>query len=437
MKRGHPPARPKVLVIAEAANPEWVSVPLVGFHLTRSLREVADVHLVTHLRNRAALLRAGWVEQVDFTCIDNEGLARPLWRLAERLRGGQGVGWTTLAALAWPSYWLFEQLLWQALGARIRAREWDLVHRVTPLSPTLPSPVAARLRKTGIPFILGPLNGGTPWPSQFGKARRAEREWLSYVRGAYRMLPGYASTRDAAAALVIASRSTWAELPARWHEHAVYVPENGIDLARFRPRPPRPVKPPLRVVFVGRLVPYKGADMLVEAAAPATRAGDLRLDIVGDGPQMSELRAQVDRLGVARSVTFHGWQGQDRVAELLRASDLFAFPSIREFGGGAVLEAMACALPPLVVDYGGPGELVTADAGYAVALSGRAGIVQSLQDVLGRILANPHELACKGQAARSRVERHFTWAKKAEQLHAVYDWTLGRARKPDFGMPFP
>ena len=142
MRRPH-----RILLIAEAANPEWTSVPLIGWSLSRALAKVADCHLVTHVRNRDAIIRAGLTEGRDFTAIDNEQIASPLFKLSDMLRGGEGKGWTTITAFSSLAYYSFELAVWRQFSARIIAREFDLVHRITPLSPTSQSIIAKRLAR--------------------------------------------------------------------------------------------------------------------------------------------------------------------------------------------------------------------------------------------------------------------------------------------------
>ena len=428
--------RPRVLLVAELANPDWVSVPLVGWSHFHALAQRTDAHLVTQVRNRENILRAGLPPE-RFTALDTEGIERAVGRVVRLLRPGGEGGLTTLTAFSAAAYYQFERLLWRQFGGRIEAGEFDVVHRLTPLSPTTPSLIAARCARAGVPFVLGPLNGGLPWPKGFDHARLGEHEWLSYVRDAYKLLPGYRGTRRHAAAIICGSMATRAQIARRYAHKTVYIPENAIVPARFdRPRPDEPATLPLRVAFVGRFTAYKGCDMLIEAAAPLVRDGLVALDLIGDGPQAPALRALAARERLPEEI-FAGWVPHARLKERLVRSHVFAFPSIREFGGAVVLEAMALGLVPVVMAYGGPGELVSPATGFALPMGRRDEIVERLRAVLAELARRPGVLAPMGRRARERVLRAFTWEAKAAQTLEVYRWVLGARDKPDFGMPLP
>jgi glycosyltransferase involved in cell wall biosynthesis len=419
----HPPRpdrRVRVLIIAEAANPELISVPLVGWSHAQALARVADIHLVTQVRNREAIVRAGWREGKEFTAIDSERVAGPAYRLTRWLPGG----WTTKMAVTALTYRYFERLVWNRFGEDLRAGKWDIVHRLTPLSPTVPSAIATRLARVGVPFVIGPLNGGVAWTREFDAARRSEREWLSYVRDAYKLLPGYRATRKHAAAIICGSRATMEQMPAWCHARCHYLPENAIDPARFSHQVQGPVRTPLRVAFVGRLVPYKCPDILIEAAAPLIRAGKAVVDILGDGPLMPDLKKLVTDLEVGHGVRLDGWVPHEHLQDRLAESDVFGFPSIREFGGAVVLEAMALGLVPVIVDYAGPGELVTGETGFKMPMAPREQLVAGMRAILEDLAARPEIIRPMGQRARERVFREFTWAAKAHRVLGIYEECL-------------
>jgi glycosyltransferase involved in cell wall biosynthesis len=177
--------------------------------------------------------------------------------------------------------------------------------------------------------------------------------------------------------------------------------------------------------------------MLIDAVAPLVRAGQAVVDIIGDGQEMAPLRRQIDALQIGHGVTLPGWLDHREVARRLANSQVFAFPSIREFGGGVVLEAMALGLVPVVVNHGGPGELVTDETGVRVPLGSRDSIVGAFRQILGELALSPDRRRAMGERARRRVYAQFTWDVKARQIFEVYRWVLGQRGKPDFGMPLP
>lgn len=414
----------RILVIAEACNPNWTSVPLVGYNMTRALAARADLKLtiVTHVRNRAALSSDPLTRLAEVHFLDTEWLAKPLHRLSRWLRGGDGLGWTIDTALAWPSYIAFEHEVFRKFGTRLDRGEFDLIHRVTPLSPTIGSPLAGM---TDVPMVIGPLNGGLPWPQQYPNLRAREKEWLAPFRAAYRSLPWHASTYRRLKGVIAGSRHTAHEVPRTYRGQRFYLPENGVDPERFPIADGWPERRGrFRFITVGRLVPYKGMDLILEALHGSPGLANAELVVLGDGPERGRLEVLTREFGLAERVRFLGWVDQRSLGGELRAAQAFVFPSLREFGGGVVLEALASGLPAIVVDYGGPGELVDPDCGILLPMLPRDKLVPLLQEAMERLSGNPDSCRQLGRRACEKVRDHYVWPAKAGKVVEVYRQVL-------------
>jgi glycosyltransferase involved in cell wall biosynthesis len=148
---------------------------------------------------------------------------------------------------------------------------------------------------------------------------------------------------------------------------------------------------------------------------------------------MPALREQAARMGIAEAVEFTGWLNHRDIPAVARKSSIFLFPSVREFGGGAVIEAMALGLVPVVIDYGGPGEIVTGETGFRLPIGTRQMLIANAATLLTDLAEGRHELAALAAAGANRVLDLYTWQRKALQLSEVYDWVTGaRPDKPHF-----
>lgn len=410
----------RVLLLAESCNPEWPSLPVVGYKYARSLAKVADVTLVTHIRNRENIERAG-----DFTApvvyIDNEWIAARMYKLAKIIRGGNEVAWSANQIMAFLPYVVFERQALRQFRNQLDGGEFDIVHRITPMSPTLPSYVAGRTKQ---PFVIGPLNGNLDWPEAFKGEQKREREGLRKLRALYRFLPYTRTTFTKASAVLAAFQHTIADLPDGLKDRTVSFPEIGFDETVFQDTgraAPFSGDGPKRFLFAGRLVPYKVPEAAVRAFAGSEKLKGHVLDIIGDGPELPRLEAMVAEAGAGDRVIFHGRKSQAEVAQAMRESDAFVFPSIRELGAGVVIEAMASGTVCLVTNYGAPGDLAAEGRGLRIELQPMEGLVRDYRAAMERAVENPAEMVGLARTARTWAVENFTWDAKARNTALVYD----------------
>lgn len=168
------------------------------------------------------------------------------------------------------------------------------------------------------------------------------------------------------------------------------------------------------LLFVGRLNRVKGCDVLLEAHSLLLDRGfrPLYLVLVGQGPQLEELKAAVTP-AQAPYVRFAGFQDQASVTRYLDLCDIFVLPSRFEPWGLVVNEAMNAARPVVVSDRVGAGPDLVEDGvnGYRVANED----AEALADAIERILADPQRLQAFGTASFNKIN-HWSYREGAEAL---------------------
>ena len=417
----------RVLILAEDCNPDWPSLPVVGYKFAKAIADVTDATVVTQIRNQNNIERTG-LGRADVIYIDTEAIAAPLYKLAVFLRGGKDLGWTLQMAMNYPSYLFFEWKVWSLFKDELRRGQFDLVHRITPMTPTIPSPIA---QWSPVPFVLGPLNGNLPWPQHYGSEKRREREWLSSFRNAYRALPYSDTTYKKSDCILAAFEHTIADLPAFAKSKTINFPEVGIDPELFNLPESKP-RGQMTFLFAGRLVPYKMPEVVIRAFAMSPILQNHKLQLIGDGPERETLEEIIAEYHLEDCVELVGKISQTQVGELMKKAHIFAFPSIRELGAGVVLEAMACGMACVVVDYGGPAALIHPEWGIKVPMADFENLVLSFQKSLEKLVLNPDLVEEFGFAAHQHALQYYSWSAKAQKLLEIYDWVSGPRDKPNF-----
>lgn len=397
----------KVLLSAYACEPGRGSEPEVGWQWAIHMARLHDVTVVTRANNRPvieAALASLPQPHPKFLYYDLPG-----WMVAAKKRGFPVA---------------FYYLLWQWGVTKFiapRLHEFDLIHHLTFNSFRQPG----SWRACSKAIILGPLGGGQicPWRlmGDFGLAMPGEFfRSLTVKLNALNPL-ARRSFRDATL-ILCANEDTAARVPKPFQSKIRNQLETGMPPVEIKPAAKAEAATAPRLIWVSRFVAIKGAPLALRAFALALKhAPDLRLTMVGDGPDTTKLRRLAARLGLrASNVEWTGKVSLTEVKALLPKHDIFLFTSLRDTSGNVLLEAMAAGLPAVTLRHHGAAMIATDETALRIKPTSAEETTANFARAIVQLASDATLRAKMGEAAQRRINDVYAWPRKAEAMSAVY-----------------
>jgi glycosyltransferase involved in cell wall biosynthesis len=307
----------------------------------------------------------------------------------------------------------------KALREILREGPADLLH-TSLVESSLVGRIAAM--KTGVPVLTSLVN------QAYTAERRSDphvHRWaVSGVRAVDRVTARHMTSHFHAITHAV---KRWAVESLRISAERITVVERGREPRRLgEPGPERRAaardqlgvaRDAEVIVAVGRQEFQKGHRFLVEAMPSVVRSRPAAVLLLAgrEGAETAHLRGLVARLGLQQTVHFLGFRSD--LPEVLAASDVFAFPSLWEGLGGAVIEAMALGLPIVATDLEPVREVVEDDR-CALLVPTRA--PDELAEAIARLLGDPGLGAALGVQGRDIFQERFTLQRSTERMVALY-----------------
>ncbi len=330
--------------------------------------------------------------------------------------------WDVFDRAVHPGVLEFNRRLGKILQTEYRPTDFDLVHVLAPFAPRFPSSV----HKVDIPYVIGPLMGGVHIPRGFEEISKKE-PWYFQLRKLDRIRfyldPFLATTYRKAARILTMGDYLHPLLPGYLQSKITNISSIGVDLTDFQKNAPPPEAlpegNPLQLLYVGRLVPFKGLQYVIRSLARIDSSLNVHLTVVGDGPSREDFHRESEELGVDGKITWIGAVPHDEVPKYFAGRDIFCFPSMNEAGGIVVLEAMATGLPVVCLDRGGPGTIVDTNCGMKIEAISPDQVVVEIAKAIEKIGKTPEVLNGYKKNALEKV-KGYNWSALSPQMVEIY-----------------
>lgn len=277
----------------------------------------------------------------------------------------------------------------------------------------------AQKRKT--PYIITPHGMLEPWAINAGKWKK-------------KLALALFQRKDLENAVCIhaTARSEAENIRQLGFKNPIAVIPNGIDVMEFPFHSKEKNKKERTILFLSRIHPKKGIELLIEAWQKLDKALKInwKIEIAGNGDSayVESLQKLIDEKCLAKEIHIIGPQFGEAKLKAYQQADLFVLPTYSENFGIVVAEALACGVP-VITTKGAPWEeLNTKNAGWWIEI-GIESLVESLKQAMQLNDAERQQMGVNG---RKLVEKNYSIESVAQKMIQLYQWILKEGEKPEF-----
>ena len=399
----------RILVSAYACEPLKGSEQGVGWNWVLQMAKNNYIHIITRANNRniiEANLPKEISKNITFHYYDTNNFIKGLKNKAKGLY----------------SYYFFWQLGIIPLIMKLKAKEkFDYSMHLTMGSIWMPT----FLPFFKIPFIWGPVGGGEGIPKTFLSSLPVKQRVVQTLRYFLKYLnylnPLFIYTCIKAHLIITRTNNTLDFIPKIFRHKSKVFLETSMEDEIFRIQKNINFSKEIQLVTTGRLVPIKNVITIIKALTFIPKRYKIKLTIIGSGNENERICNEIVKAKISNKINFIEETTREDVLSILSESDIYLFPSLREGGSWALMEAMVIGLPVICLNWSGMEIITNEQSAIRLPVSNPDQMPKDMADAICKLIDNPKLMERMGKAGRERIKNVFNWDAKGAFMENLFN----------------
>lgn len=395
-----------ILVSAYACEPLKGSEQGVGWNWVLQMAKKNNLHVITRANNQVFIeehLPKELESNIVFHYYDTPNLIKGLKNKAKGLY----------------FYYFFWQLGILPLAYKIIKRN-NIDYTMHLTMGSIWMPTFLYFFKTN--FIWGPVGGGEgvprPFLSSFPFKNRIIQNFRYCLRTTSIINPFIFFPSRKAKIIIARTHNTKEYIPRPFRNKTQVFLETSMENEIFNHMKKNSPSEKVELIFTGRLVPFKNVITLIKSLK-YVEYDNYHLTIIGSGSEKKKLETELFKMELLHKVTFVKEVSRNEVIERLSKSDIYVFPSLREGGSWALMEAMAIGLPVICSKWSGMEIITDETSAIRLPVTNPDEMIKNMAKAISNLIENPTLRLNMGNAGRERVKKVFNWGVKGEFMEEL------------------